>query len=199
VSSYQEKAKQLKRLGLIDYDLRSKLNRGQKSHITKLEREFKALLARPEDYTKLDISDRRAGNISGEAFKIKPKGSKKTKVFYLGEVKKVGRKSVTVKQRNFIHEVFDSGGKNILDKISDAAQRLKPDQNLMVSIGGRIFNQQFANKHALDKYLRDWVPKDEKDRDRLMGEMVITTVDLPDDIKPKRRKNAKKKTPPSSN
>lgn len=197
--SYQESAKRLKKLGLLPkndkWDLRKSLSNGQKSYITKLEGEFKQLLAHPENYSKITVSDARAEGISGEAFKVKGKGRKKTQVFYIGEVKKVGRKSVTVKQKDYIHEIFDTTGKNILEKIADAEKKLKEDQMLMVSIGGRLWNTKFTNSYSLEKYVKDWKPKDDNsDPDELMAQMVITTTDLPEGLK-----RVKKKTKVRSN
>lgn len=206
---YGKRARQLKDLGLINYDLRRKLNRGQKSQITKLYNEYRLLITRPSEYSSTVLSNSRADEINGSAFKIK-KG-RKTKIYFWGEIEQVKRHSIVVREKGqpsksgnsliFTNEIFDGKPKDFfstLDRIKK--MHLNEDQQITVTIGGRQWNTRWADKNMFTAYLRDWMPKDaermsKKEGKRLkahlLSQIQITTITVETNAKKKGNKNSR--------
>lgn len=204
--TYKEGAKRLKKLGLIDYDLRKPLSPGQKSNITRLENKFKPILNSPDNYSSRVISTKRAENIGGESFKIKTsKGRKgKTRVYFLGKITEVSRDSITVERKKedilFTNKIYDTQKGDIYTRIKLTAKKLKPDEFLTITLGGSQFNTKWVTPQQLDAYLQDWIPKDVDSKHKeyknyLLDKMVVTKVTLPENaaVLSKAKNAAKKK------
>lgn len=73
-NSYRDTARDLKRLGLVTYDLRKPLSSGQKSQITKLRQTWGHAIKAPEAFHKARVSDKRAKELKAAGFKVTPRG-----------------------------------------------------------------------------------------------------------------------------
>lgn len=173
----------------MDYDLRFKLNNGQKSRITKLYHQYETLIRRPEDFSSVTLSKRRAKAVNGAAYELK--AGKKIKLVFFGKVEKVGRDSITVKEGVFTNKIYDGSGADLLKRIENFDfNKLGKNQVATITLNGRQFNIRFAQKEMMLNYLKDWSPKEAKEKllskkksqelkADLFSHMQITTVNVP--------------------
>jgi len=182
-STYKEKAKALKRAGLIEYDLRRTLTPQQKAVIT---RKWKGtgrgqslpwgnILTRDDIVTrtvspkKAETMRRMGYAVSGRRVYIDTEGYREIHVRGNKIIKKGGK-----------------GGKEIIDFVIDkkdilatlkrlSKQPRNPNETLTVKIGNNgPFRQKFVSYTALLNYLTKWKPKKDFDaREELINQMSI--------------------------
>ena len=185
----------------MNYDLRFKLNNAQKATITKKFREFETLIRRPDEFSHVTVSAKRAKSLNGSAYAIK--GKKKTKVYFYGQITKLGRKEITVKDGIYVNRIFD--GVSNVDFLRQVENfdfsKLGKNEVATVTLNGRQFNLRFMQKEMMVNYLKEWSPKDavkkglskketKKLKDELFSKMHLTIVNVP---RPGQVQRAKKK------
>jgi hypothetical protein len=182
--SYQKAARDLKKLGLINYDLRQSLSSGQKARITKLQQEFGHAIKHPELFHKARVGQETAKQLKAAGFKVTPKN---VAIIPLHEYK-----SASI-QKNRI--VFDNGAgmkettylvdhKNWFQQLQSLMGTPLPRNKMVtVRIGDRnpFKRARFGSYAELYYYLdNDFHPNDEgEDKESLFPLMSIVEIQRP--------------------
>jgi hypothetical protein len=188
--NYRTAARDLKKLGLVNYDLRRNLSSGQKSQITKLlgkladtfggEKARDRFFTNPEDYQVSRVSPKTQSALVDSGFKVLPngravipkKGADSVSVSSKGITYKKGKVKTTTIPTSF-QDFFPT-----LKKLS--AKKLGRNQMLSVQIGdAHHFQRRFDSYASLYKYLQEeFEPKDPNtDKDELIARISIVTIE----------------------
>lgn len=183
----------MKRLGLIDYDLRKKLSSGQKSHITKLANEYRHALAYPKAFHIAKVSAARAKELKDSGFKVTKtgraiiplKGYEKASI-------KPGR--IIFSHESYTDETVLGGAKDFYkNAMKLRGKKLKRNQYLTVRIGDNAeFSRKFISWADLINYVNNvFQPKDPgESKERILGFISVVTVHNGQHME-RRKKNAK--------
>lgn len=179
--SYKERAKELKRAGLLDIDLRKTITPAIKSSITQRYNNNKAVLNHLQDFTVKIVSRQTAKNLELAPIKTKTK-SGRVKVFIPNpehgtvRVKKGGR--IQIQTADYEETVYKAG-KDLEKTIKKVfAKKLGPKEYVTARFGKHNrFSLTFDNPYQLLFYLREFEPSDEDtDKDELFTHLSITRV-----------------------
>lgn len=155
-NSYQDKARDLKRLGVISYDLRYTLSSAQKSVITKKFKEYSQFLKHPDEFHSAHVGDKTAKVLKQAGFKVTPKGRAiiPLKKYDTAQIKK-GR--IYFKGKEGKETTYLVGHKDFHRKLKELSERpLKRNQMITVRIGDRApFARKFDTYAELFYYLEN--------------------------------------------
>jgi hypothetical protein len=166
-------AKRLKALGLIDYDLRRPLSRGQKSRVTKLAKQYSGAIDHPDDYAKRNVSAHTADLLKESGYQVfKSKRTGK----YKAVIPSRGTTAVKIKNDRLIrqfdthretsmlflrHDIFE-----VLQREAEKQELLYGDEPYLsdkfftIKIGESSAWKHFRTPADLLNYITDWQPKD---------------------------------------
>lgn len=180
---YKNLAAKLKKLGVLNYDLRKPLSTGQKANITKKANQFAGVLSRPGMYFKLGADKKTIRNAhQAEYLTSKTSIFIKRKPFYTSASIKNG--VITLKElqgdgsRELEYKIHLPGTKEFF-KLSEklAKQPRNKNQWLTLKIGGNApFNRTFQNVNQLLNYLSSFKLKDGGNWEELMPEISLVTM-----------------------
>ena len=181
---YKKYASQLKRLGLIDYDLRKTLSSAQKGAITKKVAEYGHFLKHPELFYAPQVRKARAKELKVSGYKVTPSGRA---IIPLKEFTsaKLGKGSIVFKNGDLTEDVKLVGAKDFHNELKKlAGMKLSRNQMITVKIGDNgSFKRSFTSYAELHNYLaHEFSPKDSSTKNRLkrvnelMPKMSIVTV-----------------------
>ena len=195
---YIKRAKALKKYGIVKYDLRKKLTKGQKANLTKKWSEYRNVVdpkismttTRKKDYVVRTVKKEVANEIRKNGYKVYG-----NKVFISKDrYKKVSIKSRKNKAGKYLVEIHrTSVGKlsverlysksgSIFDDIKVAMENrvLMPHMFVSVKIGSAenfTVNLPVDDYNELLKYLEKWQPKDDPaQRDALLSQMTLVYI-----------------------
>ena len=186
---YQKKARELKRAGFLDYDLRKTLNQGQKAAITRLWRQNSAVITHADNFESRHVAKAAADKMRRDGYTVNKKG----RVF----VQKEGYDNVSIKSRKKkdgtreVKITRATGNKKSVTKVYSEfellsalekfdSDKLRKNQYVTVRIGDNAaFKLRYKDKKQLLDYVRNsWRPKDPgADRDFLISQMSIVTIE----------------------
>jgi hypothetical protein len=178
--SYKEKARLLKRAGLMKIDLRETPSPLQKAAITKTFNKHKSVLNNLQDFTIRTVSKATSKNIDTAALKIKTKNGKE-KLFIPtphGEKVRIKKGRLNLDTKNYHEEVYP-GGWNFFDNAKKVfKKKLGKNEYITVRIGtNSAFNRTFKDINSLLFYMRDWNPKDALEtKENLISHISIVKV-----------------------
>ena len=181
---YKKYAGQLKRLGLIDYDMRKTLSSSQKANITKKVAEYGHFLKHPELFYAPHVYKKRAKELKTSGYKVTPSGRA---IIPLKEFTsaRLGKGSIVFKNGDLTEDVKLVGAKNFHNELKKlAGMKLTRHQMITVKIGDNgSFKRSFTSYAELHNYLaHEFSPKDSSTKNRLkrvnelMPKMSIVTV-----------------------
>lgn len=157
----------LKKLGLIDYDLRKRLHWKQKEKIDRLSREYSEPLARPQQFIMRTIGKETAANLKRAGYETF-KNVRTGKITSLIKIQddaikvKITKKNVFVKYDGFTEKWLTGVAPSDLEK---ELRRLKKQQEKSphnFQITGKIGDNapfkhsRFASVEQLERYLKSW-------------------------------------------
>lgn len=178
--SYHKSAVDLKKLGLIDYDLRSRLSTGQKARITVLKQTYGHALKYPGLFHVAKVGNERANELRAAGFKVTPTNRA---VIPLNEFKSATIKKGAIEFRSgrMTEKVILAGSKDFHKKAFEVSQKkLKKNQLLTARVGNsEIFKQKFTSYKDLYKYVQHvFVANDPGESTaRIRGLMSIVTLE----------------------
>jgi len=191
---YIDKAKELKRLGVISYDLRSTLSSAQKGNITRQYEKYGGFIENPHLFHAPHVKTKSAKSLKSSGYLVTPKGraiiplkgNSIARISASGEIRfeKPGEKSRTLLRR---------GNETFLERLKRAMNRkLANNQMVTVKIGDNSpFNKsRFSSYAELYFYLQDFEPDDDDPDANVWPFMQIVEIT---DYKPKRQKKQTKK------
>lgn len=186
---YQKRARELKRAGFIDYDLRKTLNQGQKAAITKIWNKTSAVITNADNFESRHVAKAAADKMRRDGYTVNKKG----RVF----VQKEGYQDVHIKsrkQKGGGREVVITrsiGRKKSVTKVMTGTEvlnalekfdekKLKKNQVVTVRIGDNAaFAIAHKGKQSLMNYINNkFTPKDPgTDKAYLISQMSIVTIE----------------------
>ena len=167
---YAKKARELKRAGFLDYDLRKTLNQGQKSAITKLWKKNSAVITHAENFESRHVAKAAAEKMRRDGYTVNKKG----RVF----VQKEGYNEVSIKSRKKkdgsreVKITRTADNKKAVTKVytnfellraleSVDQKKLKKNQFVTVKIGDNAaFKSKYKDTRQLMDYVKHFQPKD---------------------------------------
>lgn len=178
--SYKEKARLLKKAGLLNIDLRKTPTSSQKGTITKAFDKHKSLLSNLQDFTIRTVSRKTAKSIDTAALKIKTKSGKE-KLFIPtphGEKVRIKKGRVNLDTKNYHEEIYPGGWQFFDNAKKIFKKKLGKNEYITVRIGeNAAFNRTFKDINSLLFYMRDWSPKDaQESKQNLIGHISIVKV-----------------------
>jgi hypothetical protein len=205
-SSYKEKAKKLKKAGLLDIDLRKKLSPSEKGLITKRFTQNSSIMNNLQDYAIRFVSKSTAKKVEGDRLRIKTK-SGKVKLFIPLDTK---NQSVKIKKGKMIKSdgqysetIYKAGWKFQETATHIFKKKLERNEYVQIKIGGnRPISRTFKDMTALMNYAASFMPKDKykgKTQLEVKSELIeyfsIVKVTDPNQsvYKGRKKENAKKK------
>lgn len=194
--TYQKAAIDLKRLGLIDYDLRFRLSSAQKGRITLLKKEYGHAIKHPEAFHIATVGKARAKELRGAGFKVTPKNKA---VIPLHEYTsaKIKKGMIEFKAGRMTEKVILSNSDNFHQKAFALSQRkLKKNEMLTARIGnnGPFLRARFVNYADLYHYVNHvFQAKDPgESTNRIRGLMSIVILEN-QKSPPRKKPHAQKK------
>jgi hypothetical protein len=186
--SYLDKAKELKKLGLIDFAIPRKgkehhLTPSQKGRITKAFKQNSEIIKNPQGFQRVSVSRKTARAVAPDT-PLQVKRGKKTTVYIPKEKNETVKmlKGGVIRRRRGDYEIkVYPAGWNML-KTADKlfARKLKRNEFVTAQIGTSAhFNQTFTSKIQLMNYLQAWQPKDKKyigRKDELIAHFSLVKV-----------------------
>lgn len=180
--TYSAQGQALKRLGIVKYDFRKPLSRGQKSNITKQIAKFGNYIKHPEQYHAPIVRSTTTKQLKGAGYLVTPRGraiiplkgndkasvSNGTIIF----------ESPGVKTKTYLVSADKFHSK--LKKLSES--KLERNQMITVQIGNNasFSRARFTSYAELYYYLQQWEPDDDDYdgnlKNRLMAQMSIVTI-----------------------
>lgn len=190
--SYLDKAKELKKLGLIDFAIPRKgkehhLTPTQKGRITKAFKQNSEIIKNPQDFQKVSVSRKTAKQLDSAALIVKR--SKKSTAYIPKEKNQEIRvlKGGIIRKRKGDYEikVYPAGWDTLKTADKLFARKLKRNEYVTAQIGDHAhFNRTFTSKNDLLNYLQGWQPKDPRtNKSDLITKFALVKVrDDPDYI-----------------
>jgi hypothetical protein len=191
---YIEKAKELKRLGVISYDLRGKLSSAQKGNITRQYEKYGGFIENPQLFHAPHVKSKSAKQLKSSGYLVTPKGraiiplkgNAVARISQSGEIRfeKPGEKTRTLLKR---------GTENFMERLKKAMKKkLASNQMVTVKIGNNSpFNKaRFSSYAELFYYMDNLFDPHDDDIANLWPFMQIVEIT---DYKPKRQKKQTKK------
>lgn len=178
-SFYQKVAGDLKKLGLIDYDLRQNLSTGQKSRITKLASEYGHAIRHPEMFHIAKVGKETAKALKDSGYKVTPTNRALIPLHEFTSAK-IKRGYIEFKAGNLTEKSYLAGAKDFHKKLEGITKRrLKRNEMITAKIGdSAAFNTRFSRYSDLYKYLSTFYPKDPgMTREKLYGLLSIVTIE----------------------
>lgn len=199
---YRAIAGELKKLGLVSYDLRQSLNSGQKAQITKLAKEYGHVLKHPDQFHTPKVGKETAKTLKTAGFKVTKTGraiiplSDGTGGHYQKANIKGGR--ILFSRPGRREDVYLAGSAKFFKELKRIGKKKLPrNARVSVRIGdGGAFSHNYMTYADLYKYLsEEFVPKDPgESKQRLLSLMsVVYVTDDAYDQKPRSKPRAKKK------
>lgn len=193
--NYRDTARDLKRLGLVDYDLRKPLSSGQKSRITKLREEYEHFLKSPEQFHFTRVGKETARALADTGYKVLP-GNRALIPLHEAQSASIKGGKITLNYGRMKEEITLAGHKSFFPTLKElSGKKLKRNQMLTVAIGDNNAFQRarFGSYHELYKYIQEWEPKDPyAKKKKLMAQMSIVTVEIEEPKRAKKKAPAKK-------
>jgi len=189
---FKNKAKKLKKAGIINFDLRKKLNNGQKAAISRQFTAFSKVL--DKDYTRRSVSKAKAKKFKKAGYHVHNNrvwlptdgfDSKNIKI----KTNSVDYGGPKAHKRRIVQLTT---GEDFLPKLKALSnKKLKKNEFVTVQIGDdNPFWTLFTSYEDLLNYIAAWNPDDHDDmRDELIAKMSITSFfqEIPQRAKKKRR------------
>lgn len=153
--SYKDHARELKKLGLINWDLRQSPNRYRKDRVKQLSSQYKHLLDNPQDFFVKKLSGHQKANLKNSGVKIvnsklimPKKGYTELHVKTQNGKTEIIRKSATKTSR----AKFFKSGIALLNKL----ESMKPKEGQYYTVGGEDWhiNRVFETPQELYEYLQ---------------------------------------------
>ena len=174
--SLKKNAAGLKKLGLIDYDLRKRLHWKQKEKIERLAKEYSEVLSRPQQFISRPIAKETARNLKSagyETFKDVRTGKIKSliKIPDDAQTVRIRKGRVTVQYDGFTEKWLTGIAPANMEKEIRRLKKLQAKNPSNFQITGKIGdNSPFKHSRFVDvdtfiKYLKNWevnYPKDIK-------------------------------------
>lgn len=173
---YKNRLKALKKLGVVDYDLRKNLSASQKRNITLKYEQYKSILIHSENYAIKSVNKKLGNEFKESGYKtISKKGGAKIKVI----IPKTPEATVTIKRGKAIvesptriYEIYPNTKKDFFKKL-DELKDLKFNKNQYLTgqiMGNRPFKRKFLNTAQLLHYVTTTFKPD------LISHMTVVTV-----------------------
>lgn len=157
-SGYENRARSLKKLGLINYDLRKKLTPSQKSNITKKYNEYQQYFTHPENFVVRHVSKAVSKIFKESGYKTIAGKIKNKIVFEVPENSsvKIKNKRAYIQTPTREYELRPSKRNQIFSDIEKMAhEKRKPGEFLTGKIGtNRHFYRKFDSPEKLLEYAR---------------------------------------------
>lgn len=204
-NSYRDTARDLKKLGLVKYDLRRELSSGQKSQITKIlnrlsdtfggEKAAKFFLNNPKEFHVAKVGAKTQAVLADSGFKLLPNGKAVIPKKGADSVK-VKKGSVTYKRGNVTYEDKLVGAEDFFPTLKKLSKKKLPrNQMLTVQVGDNLPFQRarFSSYADLYRYLQEWKPNlaNGDTKEKVMSFVSIVTIN-------KSPTNAPKKAAPKN-
>lgn len=185
-SSIKDKARELKRLGVISYDLRHKLNFGQRMAIEKSYQKFGAYIEKPELFAAPVVRQKSAESLRRSGYLVTPRGRAiiPLRGAESARISRIGADGVIEFEKPGEHRaVILADRQQFLAKLKKlTGKKLARNQMVTVQIGDRNpFKTAYTSFAQLYFYLEnDFEPNDEgTDLDDLFPQMSIVTITGP--------------------
>lgn len=166
--SYLDKAKELKKLGLIDFAIPRKgkehhLTPAQKGRITKAFKQNSEVIKNPQDFQRVSVSRKTAKAL--DSAKLIVKRAKKSNAYIPKEKNQEIRvlKGGIIRKRKGDYEikVYPAGWDTLKTADKLFKKKLKRGEYVTAQIGDHAhFNRTFTSKAEMLNYLHNWQPKD---------------------------------------
>lgn len=193
---YDSRARELKRLSIIPYDLRKKFSKWEKENIRAKWESYGAYFNAPEKYATPRVGKATAKILRKSGYQVTGKGR--------AIINKLGNDKVSVNRRKGRIELSKPGEHStielrtgeitFLDKLQEMSNlKLTRNQMVTVKIGNSSpFNRQFFSYHELLYYLGSEFEPDGDDIENLWPLMQVVTVTSDKPIKQRLKKRKPK-------
>ncbi len=166
--SYIDKAKELKKLGLIDFAIPRKgkehhLTPSQKGRITIAFKQNSEVIKNPQDFQRVSVSRKTAKALDSAALIVR-KAKKSTAYIPMEKNQEIRvLKGGIIRKRKGDYEikVYPAGWDTLKTADKLFKKKLKRGEYVTAQIGDHAhFNRTFTNKAEMLNYLHNWQPKD---------------------------------------
>lgn len=199
--SYRKAAINLKKLGLIDYDLRYRLSTEQSAQIRQLEKEYRQVIKFPDRFHIATVGINRALELDQAGFKVTP-SLKAIIPLHDYETANITKSGIVLRKGRHEERIILANSKNFFKELKKLSETKLPRNSMITA---RIGNNQFFSRAKFGSYsdLYHYVFNvfDAKDHGestkRLQGLMSVVTLHGPNSnniLPPKKRKKNGKKT-----
>lgn len=177
IPDYTKSAKALKKLGLIDFSIRT-LSPAQKGTITKLVKKYKAILKHPKDFVIRPVS-KKTNDVAKKSGYL---GNKKSIFLPKHDAEKVSinNNKITYQRKGKKEEVFLIGDiKAFYKKANFLQSKLKKNQLVTFKYGqNAASNYSFNSLEELRKYLTEVLEPRFKEKN-MFSQISIVTLERP--------------------
>lgn len=202
--SSKEKAKALKALGVVKYDLRKPLNFGQRMAIEKSYQKYGSYIEKPEKFAAPVVREKTAKALKGSGYLVTPRGRAIIPLTDGAQKARIARIDgdgvIQFEKQGEIRQTLLASRENFLKRLEQLTKKkLGKNQMVTLQIGNHApFKQKFTSFGQLFYYAEQFTPDDpDEDVENLFPLMSIVTITGPAQTRQAPTKKAGEKGTPT--